>query len=197
MAKKGKRLSLKERDELSRKRSRTRSLREDNIPVARKAAEVYISDALAAIREYQDTDPSERDPDTLIGELNWVEEELDEIAFGGLTEFSWDGYWEAVEAFSFLANRLDVEWASPYSYCPQNLEIYRDDLETVSRVAKICHVKVAEVVKTMVDRLEKEYAEQLEAMREREKKRKKRGSPAKKPANANRKGSHSDRKQGK
>ena len=174
MAKKGKRLSLKERDELSRKRSRTRSLREDNLPVARKEAEVYISDALAAIREYQDTDPSERDPDTLIDELNWVEEELDDIAFGGLTEFSWDGYWEAVTTFSFLANRLDVEWASPHSYCPEKLEVYGDDLETVSRVAKICHVKVAEVVKTMVDRLKKKYADELEAMRKQEKRRKNR-----------------------
>ena len=197
MAKTGKKVSLKEINESIRKRRKTRSLREDNLPKARQEAEVYISEALAAIREYQDTDPSERDPDTLIDELNWVEEELDGIAFGGLTEFSWDGYWEAVETFSFLANRLDVEWASPYSYCPEKLEVYSDDLETVSRVAKICHVKVAEVVKTMVDRLEKEYAEQLEAMREREKKRKKRGSPAQKPAKAKRNGSHSDRKQGK
>ena len=134
-------------------------------------AQVYISEALRSIKEYENSDADERDAEALISELDCVEEMLDEYA----DDSEWNGYWRAVEAISFLAQYNGVGWASPYEYCildngkyrdVERIEAFHDDVEVIRKVAKLRGVMMPYVVQEFACLLRKKYAKELAAGRD-------------------------------
>ena len=133
------------------------------LPTVEERVEGYVRDAWTAIRGCAE---SELEPEDVMAELDWIEEELDE-----LTETGWTGYWPTVEAISRFANAFGIPWASPYAATVTDgegksedvvhVEALESDAAVIRSVAKIEGVAEWQLMKGVALSLADQYAPEL------------------------------------